>query len=49
LVFKDICLDVLAKARLVLDDEQFNKLKDYVNENLKEETDVRPGRKIRIR
>jgi hypothetical protein len=48
LVFKDICLDVLSKARLVLEDEQFNKLKDYVNENL-QETDARPGRKIRIR
>jgi hypothetical protein len=48
LVFKDICLDILSKARLVLENEQFEELMEYVNESLQEET-TRPGRKIRIR
>ena len=49
LVFKDMCLDILSKARLVLENEQFDELKEYINENLQEETTSRPGRKIRIR
>ena len=49
LVFKDICLDILSKARLVLENEQFEELMEYANENLQEETTSRPGRKIKIR
>jgi hypothetical protein len=37
LVFKDVCLDILAKARLVLNAEQFEELTVFVTENLKEE------------
>jgi hypothetical protein len=48
LVFKDICLDILAKARLVLTAEQFEELRDFVAETLKEENATTPGRRIRI-
>lgn len=48
LVFKDICLDILAKARLVLTAEQFDELTIFVNENLKEERPSVLGRRIRI-
>jgi len=37
LVFKDVCLDILSKARLVLSAEQFEALSVFVTENLKEE------------
>lgn len=48
LVFKDICLDILAKSRLVLTAEQFEELRDFVAESLKEEKVAVPGRRIRI-
>ena len=48
LVFKDVCLDILAKARLVLTTEQFEELRDFVTETMKEETFSGSGRKIRI-
>ena len=48
LVFKDICLDILAKARLVLTAEQVEELRDFATEHLKEETTTTPGRRIRI-
>ena len=38
LVFKDLCLDVLSRARNVLSDEQFNKLVEYADEKMKEKT-----------
>ena len=49
LVFKDICLDVLAKARLVLNNEHFEELTFFVTENLKDEKVSVSGRKIRVR
>ncbi len=36
LVFKDICLDVLSRARKVLSDKQFNQLVEYAAEKMKE-------------
>ena len=48
LVFKDVCLDILAKARLVLNDEQFKELTVFVTENLKEEKVSVSGRQVRV-
>ena len=48
LVYKDICLDILAKARLVLNVEQFEELMIFMNEKLKGNTISSSGRKIRI-
>ena len=48
LVFKDICLDILARSRLVLTAEQFEDLRDFAAETLKEEKVAVPGRRIRI-
>jgi len=48
LVFKDICLDILAKSRLVLTAEQFEELRDFATETLKDEEVAVPGRRIRI-
>jgi hypothetical protein len=48
LVFKDVCLDILAKARLVLNAEQFEELTVFVAENLKEEKAPAQGRRIRV-
>ena len=48
LVFKDVCLDILAKARLVLNDEQFKELTVFVTENLKEEKVSVLGRLVRV-
>lgn len=48
LVYKDICLDILAKARLVLNTEDFEELIEFVTENLKDDTISKRGRKIRI-
>ena len=36
LVFKDLCLDILARARLVLTNEEFEDLNFFVAERLKE-------------
>jgi len=38
LVFKDLCLEVLSRARNVLSDEQFNQLVVYAAEKMKEKT-----------
>ena len=48
LVFKDICLDILAKARLVLTAEQFEELTVFVTENLKEEKTPVLERRVRV-
>lgn len=49
MVFKDVCLDILAKARLVLDNEDFEDLTTFVAERMKEERFSGSGRKIRVR
>ncbi|KPV64132.1 MAG: hypothetical protein AOA66_0448 [Candidatus Bathyarchaeota archaeon BA2] len=36
LVFKDICLEILAKARQILTEEQFRELSSYTAERIKE-------------
>jgi hypothetical protein len=36
LVFKEVCLDVLSRARNVLSDDQFDQLLLYAEERLKE-------------
>jgi dsDNA-binding SOS-regulon protein len=48
-VFKDVCLEILAKAKLVLSNEQFEELTFFVAERMKEEIIPRSGRKVRIR
>jgi hypothetical protein len=48
MVFKDVCLEILAKAKLVLTNEQFEELTFFVAERLKEERISRSGRKVRI-
>ena len=49
MVFKDVCLEILAKARLVLETEDFEELKIFVAERMKEERFSGSGRKIRVR
>ncbi len=48
LVFKDTCLDILAKARLVLNAEQFEELTVFVTENLTEEKASVSGIRVRV-
>ncbi len=49
LAFKDLCLDILAKARLVLTNEQFEELRFFAEQELKnEKVKVDLGKKIRI-
>ncbi len=49
LVFKDICLEILAKARLVLDNDEFEELKSFAAERIKEGMIPGSGRRARIR
>ena len=49
MVFKDVCLDILSKARLVLETEDFEQLTAFVAEKMKEERFSGSGRKIRVR
>ena len=42
MVFKDVCLEILAKAKLVLDERQFEELSSYVAERLKEKIVCNP-------
>lgn len=46
LVFKDICLEILAKAKQILTEEQFRELSSYAAERIKEKM-IRnnPGKK----
>ena len=49
LVFKDVCLEILAKARLVLDNGQFEELTVFAAERIKEEMVPGSGRRVKIR
>ena len=49
MVFKDVCLEILAKARLVLSNEQFEELTFFVAEKMKEERFSGAGRRIRVK
>jgi hypothetical protein len=40
LVFKDLCLEVLSRARDVLPDKQFNQLVAYAAEKMKEKIEL---------
>lgn len=48
MVFKDLCIEILAKAKLVLPDEQFEELSLYVAERLKEKLMRNPRHHERI-
>ena len=48
LVFKDICLDILSKARLVLTQDMFEELVEFTKENLREEKIAISGRRVKI-
>ena len=41
LVFKDICLEILARAKQVLTDAQFKELSYYTVERIKEKSSLR--------
>ena len=42
MVFKDVCLEILAKAKHVLDESQFEELSSYAAERLKEKIMCNP-------
>ena len=48
LVFMDVCLDVLARARLALNNEEFEELNFFVAEQLKEKKVSDPGWRVKI-
>jgi hypothetical protein len=48
LVFMDVCLDVLARARLALNNEEFKELNFFVAEQLKEKIISDPGWRVKI-
>jgi len=45
MVFKDICLEILAKAKQVLTHEQFEELSFYAAERMKDTMIRNPGKK----
>ena len=45
MVFKDICLEILAKAKQILTLEQFEELSFYAAERMKETMIRNPGKK----
>ena len=49
MVFKDVCLEILAKARLVLSNEDFEELTGFVAERIKDEMVPSAGRRVRVR
>jgi hypothetical protein len=49
LTFKDLSLDILAKARLVLTNDQFEELRFFAEEQLRnEQAPAKRGKRIRI-
>jgi hypothetical protein len=48
IIFKDVCLDILARARLVLNSEEFEELNFFVAEQLKKKTVSDPGWRVRV-
>ncbi|NIU39460.1 hypothetical protein GWN65_05710 [Candidatus Bathyarchaeota archaeon] len=48
LVFKDICLEILAKAKQVLAPEQFEELSFYAVERIKEKSIRSPRKRVKI-
>jgi len=47
LVFKELCLEILAKARNVLDEDQFKELLRYTSERMTERTYVEINSRIK--
>jgi len=45
IVFKDICVEILAKAKQILTEEQFRELSSYATERMKEKMGSNPGKK----
>jgi len=43
LVFKDVCLEILAKAKQVLTEEQFMELSSYATDRIQEKMLRNPG------
>lgn len=48
MVFKDLSIEILAKAKLVLPEGQFEELSSYVAEQLKEKLMTNPRHRERI-
>ncbi len=48
MVFKDMCLEILAKAKQVLTPEQFKDLSFYAAERMKERMIRNTGKKVRV-
>ncbi len=48
IVFKDLCIELLAKAKLVLPESQFEELSSYVSEQLKEKAIRRPEQREQV-
>lgn len=46
IVFKEICLEILAKARHVLTEKQFRHLVDYATEKMKEKVSFEVRREL---
>ncbi len=38
LVFKEVCLEILARAKQILDDKEFKALREYASERMQEKT-----------
>lgn len=47
LVFKEVCLEILSRARNVLTESQFRELSAYAAERMKEKMNVRLNNKVR--
>ena len=45
IVFKDICVEILAKAKHILTEEQFRELSSYTTERMKEKMVRNPRKK----
>jgi len=45
IVFKDICIEILAKAKHILTEEQFRELSSYATERMKEKMVLNPRKK----
>jgi hypothetical protein len=48
LVFKDVCLDVLARAKLALNNEEFEELNFFVADRLKAKTVSDLGWRVKV-
>jgi len=49
IVFKEVCLEILAKARQVLTEKQFKSLVDYVAEKMREKASLEMQQLLAVR